>query len=30
VRELWRQLDGKRKFPLKELVAMQRPLRELL
>jgi hypothetical protein len=30
VRELWRKLDGKRKFPLKELVAMQRPLRELL
>jgi hypothetical protein len=30
VGELWRKLDGKRKFPLKELVPMQRQLRELL
>jgi hypothetical protein len=29
VGELWRELDGKRKFPLKELVPMQRQLREL-
>jgi PRTRC genetic system protein B len=30
VGELWRKLDGKRKFPLKELVPMQQQLRELL
>jgi hypothetical protein len=30
VGELWRKLDGKRKFPLKERVPMQRQLRELL
>jgi hypothetical protein len=27
VGELWQKLDGKRKFPLKELVPMQRQLR---
>jgi hypothetical protein len=30
VGELWRKLDGKRKFPLKQLAPMQRQLRELL
>jgi hypothetical protein len=30
VGDLWRKLDGKQKFPLKELVPMQRQLRELL